>query len=79
MDLVADATSKAAEEILAEQYINAITPPSPPPPKQSKQERSTSKWEKDNRAEQEDLERAKHMIRTKQFPPYFQTEEGNYL
>ena len=64
-----------AEKIIADQYVSILLPPKPPTPRLPKPERPVEEWEKD-KEELAKCEHQKHMIRTKHFPPYFQTDEG---
>ena len=70
-----DKPSKQPEDELSEQYMKAIKPPSPIPPPKAQPERSSTEWERD-RIELAELKHAKSVIRKKEFPPYFDTEEG---
>ena len=67
-----------AEKLIADQYLDALRPPKPPSPKRPQPERAPEEWEKDKQ-ELRELEYHKYTIRTKDFPPYFQTEEGEIL
>ena len=70
--------TKDPEGSLAEQYIQAITPAPPPPVQHAQPKRSASEWERD-KIELAELKHAKFVIRTQEFPPYFDTEEGKPL
>lgn len=65
----------SAEEILAKKYIDTVTPPSPEPVPTAKPQRSEAEWERDS-IELAELKHAKSVIRKQEFPPYFDTEEG---
>ena len=69
-----DLTERAEEEI-TEQYLTAIKPPSPTPAPQAQPERAASEWEKD-KIELAEFKHAKKLLRSREFPPYFDTEEG---
>ena len=64
-----------AEEEITEQYLTAIKPPSPPPAPQAQPERAALEWEKD-KIELAEFKHAKKLLRSREFPPYFDTEEG---
>lgn len=57
------------------QYIKAITPTAPPPVPHAHPERLTEAWDAD-KVELNELTHAKGVIRNKEFPKYFDTENG---
>ena len=67
----------AYEKILSENYAEAIMPPPPEPTPYAQPKRSPVEWEKD-KIELAELNHAKAVIRNKDFPKYFDTEEGKF-
>merc|ERR1712048_682627 len=73
------ATTDDVESELAKAYVSAIEPPPSPPPVHAHPERAPAEWEKD-KIELAQLKYAKDMIRSRKFPSYFDTEDGqNFL
>lgn len=67
--------TESPEEVLKEQYLNAIKPPSPPPVSRAQPKRPINEWEKD-KIELAELKHAKSVLRSRKFPSYFDTEQG---
>jgi len=67
--------SESPEVVLKEQYLNAIKPPSPPPVSRAQPKRPINEWEKD-KIELAELKHAKNVLRSRKFPSYFDTEQG---
>merc|ERR1719402_697336 len=66
---------EASEIEVKEEYIHAIQVPPSPVPEKAQPRRPLAEWEKD-KIELAELKYAKDMIKNKNFPPYFDTQEG---
>ena len=66
-----------SESVIVEKYLEEITPPPPPPVPHARTqpERPPIEWKKDEE-ELEELMHAKAVIGNRQYPKYFDTEEG---
>ena len=65
-------------EGVPDQYLESTAPPVSPPPILATPKRPSNEWERD-RIELAEMEYAKELIRSKNFPPYFDTQEGTLL